>query len=127
MKPIWIASAASFLIGLFGYIIVMLWLKPISRYRQLKKEILLELENYSNHEKGRFRLNAEKKKLFREYSLFLMHCHVMELPKWYRIHLANRKVNLFDASAHLMKLAEIKNSREAFERVEMIKEALGEW
>ncbi len=39
MEPIYIAALISFIVGLFGYIIIRFWILPINRYLKIKDRL----------------------------------------------------------------------------------------
>ena len=48
MEPIYIAAIISFVIGVFGYIIVRFWVLPIGRYIRVKSRLTSELRALLN-------------------------------------------------------------------------------
>jgi len=75
MEPIYIAALLSFIVGLFGYIIIHFWILPINRYLKIKDRLssnmnalltMLRAEQPQNNEAAK--IQARRVSLRRQYS-----------------------------------------------------------
>jgi len=121
---------ASFFIGSFGYIIVQFGVRPIYKYRKLKKLIIRDVTGYINsippegESGGIHTQNADKVRRMRAHSADLTECINDVLPHWYKLLLNSRGEAPEDASKHLMILSNTYKYDHAQNRVEKIRRSL---
>lgn len=113
--PLFLASAISFFLGSFGYILVRLWLRPVIRYGRAKRQIQLELT----------RLDATDTatgfaKNMRRHADTLTSVYHGDLPYWYRLLLEKREEDPIQAATLLMKLANTHNPEHAKKQQDQI-------
>lgn len=122
-SPYILAAGASFLAGVFGYIIVRFWIVPISRYRRAKRASAQAISDLRNAAGGH---DAEAaKKACRVAADRLSESYSVNVPPWYRMVLAQRNESPVEAAKDLLALA---NAREPDRRrvlSEAIRKSLG--
>lgn len=124
MKHLIIPAVASFLIGVFGYIIVRFWIFPITRYGRVKRAVGRALAIYDGSDaQDAAALKAVRKDLRQQASQLSDLFHV-DLPTWYKLVLVRRGEAPEGAIAHLMTLADTRNPAHAAKRVGEIKRCL---
>ncbi|MGD8368421.1 MAG: hypothetical protein PVG78_12335 [Desulfobacterales bacterium] len=104
-----VGAVLGFVIGVFGYVIVRYWIRPVSAYGRLKGRIgkavddhLFLVEEAAENRKDAFDGSRKQlRKLAQELTDLFHH----ELPSWYRIRLRARGEQPPDAAAGLMKLS----------------------
>lgn len=114
MEPIYLAAGASFVLGASGYIIIQFWIRPIRRYRALKRQVVSDLkckDPVSSEPESMPSPQAVTAgaKTLRSHSMALSEAYSYDLPHWYRMVLDNRGESPIEASKTLMRLA---NSRD---------------
>ena len=130
MTQMMIGIGASFFIGSFGYIIVQFWVRPIFKYRKLKKLIILDVTGYINsippesESGGIHDQNKDGIGKMRRHSSDLTQCVNDVLPHWYKLLLNSRGEIPEDASKHLMILSNTYKYDHAQNRIEKIRRAL---
>ena len=130
MEPIYIVAIISFAFGVFGYIITQFWLRPILRYRELKRRVASDLAGYviaetvEGADKKTDRRTKDRPAAIRRHSDELSSSYSYDLPPWYRLVLQRRGESPVEASKHLMKLSNTRNSEHAERQVEKIKAVL---
>jgi hypothetical protein len=130
MEPIYIVAMISFSIGVFGYIITQFWLRPILRYRKLKRQVASDLTGFAIAEtvegtnKKTDRRTKDRLAAIRRHSDELPSSYSYDLPPWYRLVLQQRGESPVEASKHLMKLLNTRNPEHAKGHVEKIKSCL---
>ncbi|MFW6242445.1 MAG: hypothetical protein ACOC98_17830, partial [Thermodesulfobacteriota bacterium] len=87
-SPYLLAAGASFLAGMFGYVIVRFWAMPIARYRRAKAMTQDALDALLAAD-GK-REMAEAKKACRVAADRLSELYSVDLPPWYRMVLDQR-------------------------------------
>jgi hypothetical protein len=127
-----IAAAASFLAGSFGYILFQFWLRPMLRYRAIKRRVARALAGRpagepgadgSAAETGSTKTTAGRESL-RQLAAALSACYSEQLPDWYQLLLKRRNELPLDAAAYLMKLSGTRHSGHAERQVEAIRRSL---
>jgi len=93
--------AASFLAGSFGYILFQFWLRPMLRYRRIKRRIVSALTDLSHRPAA----PAGRPEDLRRLAADLNACYSEQLPDWYQLLLKKRSEDPLKAAAGLMKLA----------------------
>ncbi len=121
MEPIYLASLISFVVGALGYIIIQFWIRPILKFRKIKKKIIALLNTFNpttnSESQGR---NTDRSKILRQYSIELSDCYNIDLPYWYKLRLDSRKESPVEASRHLMSLANITRHKDAEKHIDKI-------
>lgn len=125
MDPIYVAALGSFLLGAMGYVIVMFWIRPISRYKKTRKKISTDISqcrsllSQSIDIKG----NTIKQQLksLRKNCSDLVYIYNDDIPNWYRLMLTSRKESPADASGPAMKLSTPSNHEHAIKSLDEIK------
>ena len=118
--PLFLASAISFLLGSFGYILVRLWLGPVMRYGQAKRRIQIDLNRLYDADAGG-KQTSELSKNLRRHADTLTSVYHGELPYWYRLLLQKREEDPIRAATLLMKLANTHTPDHARQQGEKIK------
>ena len=130
MEPIYFVAIISFVAGAFGYIIIQLWIRPISGYRKIKNKVALTIKYYSKSKNNK---NIDKKielqmkewnKANKQSSVELSASYNEILPNWYKMLLDSRGESPIDASKHLMILSNTRNYDHMEKHIEKIKNYL---
>ena len=130
MEPIYIVAIISFFFGVFGYVITQFWLRPILRYRQLKRQVESDLAGYALTEtnegtdKKKDRQTRDRLAAIRRHSDELSSSYSYDLPPWYRLVLQRRGESPVEASKQLMKLSNTRNPEHAEGHVGKIRACL---
>ena len=123
-----VGAILGFVIGVFGFIIVRYWIRPVSTYGRLKRRIanavdehlLLVDEGATDRKKAVAGSQKQLRKLAQELTDTFHH----ELPYWYRIRLRAREEQPPEAAAGLMKLSGSRQIEPARKGAENIRELL---
>jgi len=127
MEPIYVAAFISFVIGLFGYIVVRFWILPIGRYIRVKSRFasdlralldILQAEQPRNTENSQIQ---DRQVSLRRYSSDLVAIYQNELPYWYRLYLESKKEQPLEAAESSMRLSNTRKSEHAFRHADEIK------
>jgi hypothetical protein len=133
MEPIYIAASSCFFMSAFGYVIYQFWMRPVLRYRWLKKDARVNIISYldtinGNNEADEAMANNDatenKIKIVRKLSGDLNNCFNEELPQWYKLLLQRREESPVDASKHMMVLSNTRDYAHARNRAEKISQLL---
>ena len=130
MEPIYIAAVGSFVLSAFGYVIYHFWVRPVMRYRWLKKDARTNIASYldtiNGTEDEMINNDAVEKviNIIRSLSNSLNTCFNEELPEWYKLLLQRREESPVDASKHMMVLSNTRNYTHARIRAERISQLL---
>ena len=126
MEPIYIVAIISFFFGVFGYVIVQFWLRPIFRYRQLKQQVASDVKEYARAVSagGPDKAADDRQAALRRHSDELSSSYSYDLPPWYRLVLQRRGESPVEASGYLMKLSNTRNPEHAKAHVEKIRASL---
>ena len=130
MTNMMIGLVASFFIGSFGYVIVQFGVRPIYKYRKLKKLIIRDVTGYINsitpegESGGIHNQNADTVQRMRVHSADLAECTDDVLPHWYKLLLNSRGEAPEEASKHLMILSNTYKYDHAQNRIEKIRRSL---
>ena len=130
METIYLGAITGFILGTFGYTIVQFVIRPIFRYKKIKRKTVSDLNTYLNvvynenedpviHERIDECAND-----IRQRSSELTDCYEDILPTWYKLLLKRRGESPIDASKHLTVLANTKNYKHAQDRTEKIQQTL---
>ena len=127
METIYVAAFISFVIGLFGYIVVRFWILPIGRYIRVKSRFasdlrvlldMLQAEQPRNTENSQIQ---DRQVSLRRYSSDLVSIYQDELPYWYRLYLESKKEQPFEAAESSMRLSNTRKLEHAFLQADEIK------
>ena len=123
------AAGASFLAGLFGYIIAKMWIKPIVRYNTLKhrldRELASSMGGATDAGAARpLRIDAAQLRAARQTAMALVSSFNADLPPWYRIFLASRLESPAEASGLMTNLAKIGDPAQVAGRINLVREKL---
>jgi len=136
MEPIYIAALSCFLLSVFGYVIYQFWMRPVLKYRWLKKDASVNIASYLDTINGSYDAGEadeamanndateNKIKIIRKVSNDLNDCFNEELPQWYKLLLQRREESPVDASKHMMVLSNTRNYSHARNRAEKISRLL---
>lgn len=122
-----VGAVLGFIVGVFGFIIVRYWIRPVSRYRRLKRRaagavsdhlLLLEQGTGGSGAGKRFK---ESQRRLRRLASELTDAFHQELPHWYRIRLRARGEQPPEAAGMLMKLSGTREPEPAKKRAEQIR------
>ncbi|RJP82013.1 MAG: hypothetical protein C4522_04680 [Desulfobacteraceae bacterium] len=117
----------SFILGSFGYVIVQFWVRPIFKYRTIRKDVIQNLADYLNSfdqedEGENFHGVVNNKAVnLRRRSSDLIDCYHNTLPKWYQVFLRGRGEFPDEIIKHLMALSNTRNYHHARNRMEKIR------
>ncbi len=123
-------AALGFMIGVFGFIIVRYWIRPVSGYGRLKKRAaeaveghlaLLEKNSADTQTKKEFK---ESRQRLRRAASELTDAFHQELPHWYRIRLRARGEDPPEAAGLLMKLSNTRDPVPGRRQGEQLRELL---
>lgn len=122
MKQYLVPMAISFVAGSFGYILIQFWLRPVLKYRGVKRKIDSALNAYENGrvEDNREAVVADLRRLADELNTV----YSGHLPDWYQLMLKQRDENPPEAAKHLLGLAGVQHLSHAKKRLLKIKSAL---
>ena len=130
MEPIYIAALISFIVGLFGYIIIRFWILPINRYLKIKDHLssdmsalldMLRAEQPQNNEAAKIQA---RKVSVRRHCSDLVSIYQNDLPYWYRLYLESKKEQPLEAAKFSMRLANTRKQEHALRQVTKVKELL---
>jgi hypothetical protein len=126
MNTLILATLIGFSLGAAGYIVFRFWLLPIGRYQRIKDQIA---ERIHHHElelasENAFQLSPDQSEICRKQAVALTDAYYDDLPRWYRMVLANRKESPDDASKNLLALSGIRDPDHARNRIHNIKKSL---
>ena len=130
MDPIYIAALGCFLLGAFGFVIFQFWMRPILKYRKLKKDASTAVASYLDTINGSDKelmdndAIIKKTKPIRKLSVDLTACFHEDLPQWYRLLLRRREESPVDAAKHMMVLSSTREYTHARNRAEKISQLL---
>ena len=126
-----IAVGASFVAGVFGYIIARFWIRPLMRYNVTKRKLDRILADY------RGRMNAaastspataasdmEQLRIARQHGMALVACYTNELPYWYRLLLDSRQESPMAAAGLLTNLTKMRDRQQTLQRIDEARQKL---
>ncbi len=121
-EPIGIVTIFSFLAGIFGYIIAKYWIRPIARYRRIKREISRHIKKISAEitESGSSGNTDTVPETCARLSARLNDSYHTDLPPWYRISLGRKKETPPEAAKDLMTLSKTRNTEHVRNRLRQI-------
>lgn len=118
-----VAAGASFVAGVFGFIIARYWVKPLVRYNVVKRRLERCLDDYlkwigtSEAAATRSRTAAGILREARRHGMTLVACYTRDLPYWYRLLLESRQESPMAASGLLTNLSKIGDRRQVEKRI----------
>jgi hypothetical protein len=124
-----VGAVLGFLAGVFGFIIVRYWIRPVSAYGRLKRKIAdavirhLALAADPPESGNKADLSGSQKQL-RRLAQELTDAFHHDLPHWYRIRLRSRGEQPPEAAAGLMKLSGSLKAEPARKGAEKIRRLL---
>jgi hypothetical protein len=127
MEPIYVAAFISFVVGLFGYIIIRFWVLPIGRYLRIKSRFASDMRSLLDMLQAKppgNTLNSQiqdRQVSLRRHSSDLVSIYQDELPYWYRLYLAGKKEKPLEAAESSMRLSNTHKSEHAFRQADEIK------
>jgi len=130
MEPIYIAALISFIVGLFGYIIIRFWILPINRYLKIKDRLssdmnalldMLRAEQPQNNEAAKIQARRVS---VRRHCSNLVSIYQNDLPYWYRLYLESKKEQPLEAAKFSMRLANTRKQEHALRQVTKVKQLL---
>jgi len=130
MEPIYIAALISFIVGLFGYIIIRFWILPINRYLKIKGRLssdiralldMLRAEQPQNNETAKIQARRVS---VRRHCSDLVSIYQNDLPYWYRLYLESKKEQPLEAAKFSMRLANTREQEHALRQANEIKRLL---
>ena len=121
-----IGAVLGFLVGVFGFIIVRYWIRPVSAYGRLKRRtaeavkrhLALIAEPLQPRQKKDL---SESQRRLRKLAQELTDAFHNDLPHWYRIRLRSRGELPPEAAAGLMKLSGSRQADSARKGAEKIR------
>jgi hypothetical protein len=116
-----LGAAASFLAGSFGYILFVFWLKPLLKYRHIRRQVISTLDAI---EAPAADIGADRRKALRQLAARLSACYSEQLPDWYQLLLKRRNELPLEAAAGLMKLAATRDRTHVRRQLESVRRAL---
>jgi len=127
VEPIYIAAFISFVVGLFGYIVVRFWILPIGRYIQVKgryasdlRTLLDMLQTEQPYKTENSQIHDRRVSL-RRNSSELVSIYQNELPYWYRLYLESKKEQPLEAAESSMRLSNTRKLEHVFRQADEIK------
>ena len=127
MEPIYVAAFISFVVGLFGYIVVRFWILPIGRYLQVKGRFASDLRTLLDMLQAEQPYHTKNSQIqdrqvsLRRYSSDLVSIYQDELPYWYRLYLESKKEQPLEAAEASMRLSNTRKLEHAFRQTAEIK------
>ena len=129
MNPIILLVAGlSFFVGMFGYVLIYFWLRPVIGYRKVKHRLVKDLNAITYPEEGQPQVPEQdlktRKAVLKKHASAVTAVYEERLPDWYKLTLTRRGESPMDAAKHLMALANIQNPQHAAKRIAQIKASL---
>jgi hypothetical protein len=130
MEPIYVAAFISFVMGLFGFVIVRFWILPIGRYLRVKSRLASDMNallDMLQAEQPRNTGNShiqDRQVSLRRHSSDLVSIYQDELPYWYRLYLESKKEQPLEAAESSMRLSNTRKLEHAFRQADEIKNYL---
>ena len=130
MEPIYIASLASFMVGLFGYIIVRFWILPIGRYLRVKGRLASDIKVLLDMSRSAGPPNNDSAQIQDRRVAVGRHCSDLatiyknDLPYWYRLYLESKKEQPLEAVQYSMRLVNTRKQEHVLRQANEIKQLL---
>ncbi len=128
------AAAASFLAGLLGYVIIRMWVRPITQYQLIKRRLDRHLTRYSTQlsDDGavggletKARQSAATLRSARRDARDLGTCYREQLPYWYRLLLESRNTAPTEIEGLLTNLHKINDQQQVQARIAQARRVAG--
>jgi len=125
-----VAAFFSFVLGLFGYIVVRFWIFPIGRYIRLKDRLAFDLNTLLDMLQDEQSYQTEKSQIqdqrlsIRRHSSDLVSTYQNKLPYWYRLYLESKNEQPLKAAESSMRLSNTRKLEHAFRQADEIKSFL---
>ena len=123
-------AGLGFVIGALGFVIVRYWIRPVSAYGRIKRQVAAAVDGHLVHlaaepRDGQWKSSAkENRRQLRRLATELSDVFNHDLPSWYRIRLRAREELPAEAGAALMKLSNISDAEPALNRAAQVRELL---
>ena len=130
MEPIYIASGASFMVGLFGYIIVRFWILPISRYVKVKGRLASDIKRLLETQQTTGPPNNDRTQIqdckvaVGRLCSDLAFIYQNDLPYWYQLYLTSKQEQPLEAVPYSMRLANTREQEHVWQQANAIKQFL---
>ena len=127
------AAGASFMVGLLGYIIARLWIKPIMGYHATKRQLGRELSGFLEQIEPAGQANRSEPepqaqrllKQARRHAMSLDSRFKADIPAWYRLLLVSRSQSPEKVLAMLAPLSKYKNVEQITTRIADVRKTMG--
>jgi len=125
-----VAAFFSFVVGLFGYIVVRFWILPIGRYIRIKDRLAFDLKTLIDMLQDEQSYQTEKSQIqdrrlsLRRHSSDLASTYQDKLPYWYRLYLESKNEQPLKAAESSMRLSNTRKLEHAFRQADEIKSFL---
>jgi hypothetical protein len=127
------AAGASFVVGLLGYIIARLWIKPIVGYTSTKRRLDQALthclalmdESAGPEKQGARQCRHGALRTARKHAIALVASYGADIPYWYRLLLDSRKESPAEASGLLTNLSKIRDQEQVKNRIDAVRKIMG--
>lgn len=131
MEPIYIASLASFMVGLFGYIIIRFWILPIGRYLKVKGRLASDIKVLLEMSRAAAELQNNDGTQIQDQRVAVgRHCSDLatiyqnDLPYWYQLYLESKKEQPLEAVQYSMRLVNTREPEHVLRQANEIKQFL---
>ena len=130
VEPIYVAAFFSFVVGLFGYIVVRFWILPIGQYIRIKDRLAFDLKTLIDMLQDEQSYQTEKSQIqdqrlsLRRHSSDLTSTYQDKLPYWYRLYLESKNEQPLKATESSMRLSNTRKLEHAFRQADEIKSFL---
>lgn len=131
-RSLLIAALASFAAGVLGYIIARMWIKPIVRYRIVKRRLGRELDrcliaadaDRPAEAATTGTCSADALRHARRHAMDLVTGYHQDVPYWYRLFLDSRGESPADAAGQLTNLSKIRDAAQVSRRIANVRKLL---
>jgi len=125
MNPLIIVAAISFFVGMFGYVLVYFWLRPVGGYLKVKRRVAKDLSTGLRYTEETSESSQQAlialRPVWKQHAAAVTKVYEEQLPDWYKLTLTRRGESPMDAAKHLLALANIHNPLHAAKRMAAIK------
>ena len=113
-----------FLIGSFGYILVYFWIRPVMKYKRIKRQVANALIPFKGQTHAKKDQTKDRESV-RQQAAALTVCYNETLPDWYRLVIERRDEFPLDAAKYLMSLSNTSDPNHIMKQVKKIEGCLG--
>jgi hypothetical protein len=130
MNPLIIVALISFFVGMFGYVLVVFWVRPVAAYSKLKRNLAKDLKTTQSlpGQNGSPLYSHETlkalKPVWKKHAAAVSSVYEEKLPDWYKMVLKRRGESPPDAAKHLLALGNMQDPQHAAKRMAQIKDSL---